>query len=124
MTGRRLKVSTPLFLRSAIVLIFRRFFLNSTLPVNPRDCLDFSQTMESLLTFPQDVDMERYTVTVAPPGGESFRLLVPLAPTSLVSALAAEVKRRVARFETWADVPDFTLRMHILRSITPRSMSQ
>jgi len=42
--------------------------------------------------------MERYTVTVPiPPGASSIRLLIPFPPTSAVSALAAEVKKRAFR---------------------------
>jgi hypothetical protein len=53
--------------------------------------------------------MERYTVTVSPPGAESFRLLIPFPPTSPISALATEVKRRVSRQDAWPDVPDISL---------------
>ena len=55
--------------------------------------------------------MERYTVTVAPPGAESLRLLIPYPPTSSVSALAAEVKRRASRLDVWPDVPELALRL-------------
>ncbi|KAE9366198.1 hypothetical protein N431DRAFT_549163 [Stipitochalara longipes BDJ] len=42
--------------------------------------------------------MERYTITVPiPPGAASIRLLIPFPPTSSVSALAAEVKKRASR---------------------------
>jgi hypothetical protein len=53
--------------------------------------------------------MERYTVTVSPPGAESFRLLIPFPPTSSVSALATEVKRRVSRQDVWPGVTDISL---------------
>jgi hypothetical protein len=48
--------------------------------------------------------MERYTITVAPPGAAPTRLLIPFPPTSSVSALSAEVQRRLARSEP--NVPD------------------
>jgi hypothetical protein len=57
------------------------------------------------------VMMERYTVTVAPSGVETFRLLIPFSPTSSVSALATEVKRRISRLDVWPDVPDIALRL-------------
>jgi hypothetical protein len=55
--------------------------------------------------------MERYTVTVAPPGAESFRLLIPFPPTSSVSALATEVKRRASRQGAWLEVSDISLHL-------------
>jgi hypothetical protein len=55
--------------------------------------------------------MERYTVIVAPPGAEIFRLLIPLPSTSSVSALAAEVERRISRLEGLPGVSDITLHL-------------
>jgi hypothetical protein len=55
--------------------------------------------------------MERYTVTVSPPGAESFRLLIPFPPSSSVSALATEVKRRASRQDPWSDSSEIFLRL-------------
>src|SRR5436305_6168509 len=64
-----------------------------------------------MCTDPLKAVMERYTITVAPPGVETFRLLIPFSPTSSVSALATEVKRRISRLDVWPDVPDIALRL-------------
>jgi hypothetical protein len=55
--------------------------------------------------------MERYTVTIALSGAESFRLLIPFPPTSSVSALATEAKRRASRQGAWPEVSDISLRL-------------
>ncbi len=57
--------------------------------------------------------MERYTVTIAlPPGTSAIRLLIPFPPTSSVSALVAEVKKRVSRSALLLDAAsDLILRL-------------
>jgi hypothetical protein len=55
--------------------------------------------------------MERYTITVTPLGAAPIRLLIPFPPTSSISALSAEVKRRVSRPTVWPDVPDLILHL-------------
>jgi len=55
--------------------------------------------------------MERYTVSVAPPGAGPFLLLIPFTPTSTVSSLSAEVKRRASAHDDWPEESDVTLRV-------------
>lgn len=55
--------------------------------------------------------MQRYKVTVVPPGVEKLQLLVPFSSTSTVSALAEEVKKRIIRLDIWHDVGDITLHL-------------
>lgn len=55
--------------------------------------------------------MERYTVSVSTPGATAFRLLVPIPPTSTISSLASEVKRRASGHDNWPEDSDITLRL-------------
>jgi len=55
--------------------------------------------------------MERYTVTVTPPGAAPIRLLIPFPPSSSISALAAEVKRRASRAGLSHDTSELVLRL-------------
>ena len=57
------------------------------------------------------VPMERYTVTVTPPGAAPIRLLIPFPPSSSISALAAEVKRRASRAGLSPDVSELVLHL-------------
>lgn len=57
------------------------------------------------------INMERYIVNVAPPGTEAARLVVPISPTSHVSDLAKEVKKRATRNNIWPNVPELVLHL-------------
>jgi hypothetical protein len=79
---------------------------SSPIPVNPVSIVYISLTQST----PQPA-MERYTIVVALPGVESFRLLVPFQPALSISTLAIEVKRRVSRLEVVSDGLDITLHL-------------
>lgn len=57
--------------------------------------------------------MERYIITIAiPPGASSIRFLIPFPPTSSVSDLAAEVKKRASRSALLPD-PSSIIILHL-----------
>src|ERR1700693_2488427 len=64
----------------------------------------------TLLTLSQ-VPMERYTVTVTPPGAAPIRLLIPFPPGSSISALTSEVKRRASRAGLSPDASELVLHL-------------
>ncbi|KAH7330116.1 hypothetical protein BKA65DRAFT_51346 [Rhexocercosporidium sp. MPI-PUGE-AT-0058] len=55
--------------------------------------------------------LQRYTITVSPPGAESFQLLVPFTTTSTVASLASEVKRRASSHDEWPENSEIILRI-------------
>ncbi|KAG4437405.1 hypothetical protein IFR05_007130 [Cadophora sp. M221] len=55
--------------------------------------------------------LERYTVSVSPPGAEPFQLLVPFTTTSTVASLASEVRRRASSHDEWPEDSEIILRI-------------